>query len=92
MSALDDIKRRLDEASKFAPLEQLALSTQCGFASAGPGNQVSEDAQENKLRLVAEVADRGLGVARRAGRRARLRRVQGTPAPGVACWPERAFA
>jgi hypothetical protein len=34
------------------------LSTQCGFASAGPGNAISEDAQENKLRLVAEVADR----------------------------------
>jgi methionine synthase II (cobalamin-independent) len=38
--------------------EQLALSTQCGFASAGPGNAISEDAQENKLRLVGEVADR----------------------------------
>ena len=37
---------------------ELALSTQCGFASAGPGNAISEDAQENKLRLVAEVADR----------------------------------
>jgi hypothetical protein len=34
------------------------LSTQCGFASAGPGNAISEDAQENKLRLVAEVANR----------------------------------
>jgi len=38
--------------------DQLALSTQCGFASAGPGNAISGDAQENKLRLVAEVADR----------------------------------
>jgi 5-methyltetrahydropteroyltriglutamate--homocysteine methyltransferase len=34
------------------------VSTQCGFASAGPGNAVSEDAQENKLRLVADVANR----------------------------------
>ncbi len=39
-------------------LNELALSTQCGFASAGPGNAISEGAQENKLRLVGEVADR----------------------------------
>jgi hypothetical protein len=42
--------------------EQLALSTQCGFASAGPGNAISEDAQENKLRLVGEVANRVWGT------------------------------
>ena len=40
----------------------LRFSTQCGFASAGPGNQISENVQENKLRLVGEVADRVLGV------------------------------
>jgi hypothetical protein len=34
------------------------LSTLCGFASAGPGNMISEGAQENKLRLVSDVADR----------------------------------
>jgi 5-methyltetrahydropteroyltriglutamate--homocysteine methyltransferase len=47
---------RIREASRFFPREQLALSTQCGFASAGPGNAISEGAQENKLRLVGEVA------------------------------------
>jgi methionine synthase II (cobalamin-independent) len=52
---------RLEEPYGFFPLEQLALSTQCGFASAGPGNQISEDARENKLRLVGEVADRVWG-------------------------------
>ena len=53
--------RRISEAGGFFPLERLALSTQCGFASAGPGNQISEDAQENKLRLVGRVADRVWG-------------------------------
>jgi methionine synthase II (cobalamin-independent) len=57
----DQLAARISEASGFFPLEQLALSTQCGFASAGPGNQISEDAQENKLRLVGEVADRVWG-------------------------------
>jgi methionine synthase II (cobalamin-independent) len=52
---------RIREASRFFPREQLALSTQCGFASAGPGNAISEGAQENKLRLVGEVADRVWG-------------------------------
>src|SRR3989440_575578 len=58
---LNELAARISEASGFFPLEQLALSTQCGFASAGPGNQISEDAQENKLRLVGEVAARVWG-------------------------------
>jgi hypothetical protein len=37
------------------------LSTQCGFSSAGAGNAINEDAQEKKLRLIAEVADRAWG-------------------------------
>jgi 5-methyltetrahydropteroyltriglutamate--homocysteine methyltransferase len=49
---------RIDEAARFHPREQLALSTQCGFSSAGPGNAISEDVQEKKLRLVSEVAAR----------------------------------
>ena len=52
---------RIDEAARFHPREQLALSTQCGFSSAGPGNAISEDAQEKKLRLVSEVAARAWG-------------------------------
>ena len=61
MEPADELAARVREAGGFFPLDQLALSTQCGFASAGPGNQISEDAQENKLRLVAEVADRVWG-------------------------------
>jgi 5-methyltetrahydropteroyltriglutamate--homocysteine methyltransferase len=57
MEPVDSIAARVREASGFFPREQLAVSTQCGFASAGPGNAISPDAQENKLRLVAEVAD-----------------------------------
>jgi len=58
MESPDQLAARIDEASRFFPREQLALSTQCGFASAGPGNAISEDAQENKLHLVGEVAGR----------------------------------
>ena len=52
----DDIKRRLEEAAKFVPLEQLALSPQCGFASTEEGNILSEDEQWAKLRLAVELA------------------------------------
>jgi 5-methyltetrahydropteroyltriglutamate--homocysteine methyltransferase len=53
----DDIKRRIDEATKFAPLEQYALSAQCGFASTEEGNLVSEDEQWAKFRMIVELAD-----------------------------------
>jgi 5-methyltetrahydropteroyltriglutamate--homocysteine methyltransferase len=52
----DDIKRRLAEAAKYAPLEQLALSPQCGFASTEEGNILTEEEQWAKLRLAVEVA------------------------------------
>ena len=52
----DDILRRLREAAKFAPLEQLAVSPQCGFASTEEGNVLSEEEQWAKLRLAVEVA------------------------------------
>jgi len=52
----DDIKRRLDEASKYAPLEQLCLSPQCGFASTEEGNVLTEDEQWAKLRLIVDIA------------------------------------
>ena len=52
---------RIEEAARFYPRDQLALSTQCGFASAGPGNAISEDGQERKLQLIAEVAHRAWG-------------------------------
>jgi 5-methyltetrahydropteroyltriglutamate--homocysteine methyltransferase len=53
----DDIKRRLDEATKFAPLDQLALSPQCGFASTEEGNVLTEDQQWAKMREVIEIAE-----------------------------------
>ncbi|HEX5688656.1 MAG TPA: cobalamin-independent methionine synthase II family protein, partial [Roseiflexaceae bacterium] len=52
----DELKRRIDEASQYVPLERLALSPQCGFASTEAGNLLSEADQEAKLRIVAEVA------------------------------------
>jgi 5-methyltetrahydropteroyltriglutamate--homocysteine methyltransferase len=62
MEPPDQLAARIGEASRFFPREQLALSTQCGFASAGPGNAISEDVQQNKLRLVGEVAGRVWGT------------------------------
>jgi 5-methyltetrahydropteroyltriglutamate--homocysteine methyltransferase len=52
----DAIKRRIDEASKFVPLEQLALSPQCGFSSTVHGNDIAVEQQAAKLRLVVEIA------------------------------------
>jgi 5-methyltetrahydropteroyltriglutamate--homocysteine methyltransferase len=57
LEAKDTIKRRIDEAAKFVPLEQLALSPQCGFASTEEGNALTEDEQWAKLRMIVEVAD-----------------------------------
>ncbi len=52
----DDLKRRLDEASKYVPLEQLCLSPQCGFSSTVEGNVLTIDEQFAKLRLIVETA------------------------------------
>jgi 5-methyltetrahydropteroyltriglutamate--homocysteine methyltransferase len=52
----DDIKRRIDEAAKFAPLDQFAVSPQCGFASTEEGNVLAEDEQWAKLRMAVEIA------------------------------------
>jgi 5-methyltetrahydropteroyltriglutamate--homocysteine methyltransferase len=52
----DMLKRRIEEASRYVPLERLALSPQCGFASTEEGNLLTAADQEAKLRLVAEVA------------------------------------
>ena len=56
MEAKDALKRRIDEAARYAPLEQLALSPQCGFSSTVHGNAIAMEAQVAKLRLVVEVA------------------------------------
>ena len=52
----DMLLRRIDEASKYIPVERLAISPQCGFASTMPGNLLSWDEQKRKLELVAEIA------------------------------------
>jgi 5-methyltetrahydropteroyltriglutamate--homocysteine methyltransferase len=52
----DDIRRRIDEAAKYAPLEQLCLSPQCGFASTEEGNNLAEDDQWRKLEMIVDVS------------------------------------
>jgi 5-methyltetrahydropteroyltriglutamate--homocysteine methyltransferase len=52
----DDLKRRIDEAAKFVPLEQLCLSPQCGFSSTVEGNALTYDDEVAKLRLIVETA------------------------------------
>ncbi len=56
METKDELKRRIDEAAKYVPLEQLALSPQCGFSSTVHGNQIAVENQAQKLRLVIDVA------------------------------------
>jgi 5-methyltetrahydropteroyltriglutamate--homocysteine methyltransferase len=51
-----DLLRRIDEASKYVPVENLALSPQCGFASVEQGNLLSWDEQRRKLELVVDTA------------------------------------
>jgi 5-methyltetrahydropteroyltriglutamate--homocysteine methyltransferase len=57
LESRDDLKRRIDEAAKFAPLDQLCLSGQCGFASTEEGNALTEDEQWAKLARIVEVAE-----------------------------------
>jgi len=52
----DEIRRRIDEAAKFVPLEQLCLSPQCGFASTEEGNTLTEEQQWAKLAMIVDVA------------------------------------
>src|SRR5438270_431268 len=48
----DDIKKRIDEATKYVALDQLCLSPQCGFASTEEGNVLTDEAQSNKMRMI----------------------------------------
>jgi 5-methyltetrahydropteroyltriglutamate--homocysteine methyltransferase len=52
----DKLRRRIDEAAKYVPLEQLCLSPQCGFSSTVDGNALTIDEEKAKLRLVVETA------------------------------------
>jgi 5-methyltetrahydropteroyltriglutamate--homocysteine methyltransferase len=56
LEAKDELKRRIEEASRYCPIEQLCLSPQCGFASTVEGNDLSYEQEVDKLRLVVETA------------------------------------
>jgi 5-methyltetrahydropteroyltriglutamate--homocysteine methyltransferase len=53
----DAIKRRIEQAAKFVPLDQLCVSPQCGFASTEEGNVLAEEEQWAKLRMIVEIAE-----------------------------------
>jgi 5-methyltetrahydropteroyltriglutamate--homocysteine methyltransferase len=57
----DAVERRIEEAGKFAPIEQFCLSPQCGFASTEEGNILAEEEQWAKLRMIVELADKVWG-------------------------------
>src|SRR5438105_2423839 len=63
LESKDQLKRRIDEASKYFPIEQLCVSPQCGFASTHHGNRVSEDIERRKLELIVETATEVWGSA-----------------------------
>jgi 5-methyltetrahydropteroyltriglutamate--homocysteine methyltransferase len=56
LESKDSIKKRIEEAAKIVPLDQLALSTQCGFASTEEGNAIAEQQQWDKLKLVVDIS------------------------------------
>jgi 5-methyltetrahydropteroyltriglutamate--homocysteine methyltransferase len=56
LETVDELKRRIDEAAQYVPLEQLAISPQCGFSSDVVGNLIDEDDQKRKLEVVVETA------------------------------------
>ena len=57
LESLDDLKRKFEQASKFADLDQLGIAPQCGFASTEEGNAITEDDQKRKLELVVKTAE-----------------------------------
>jgi 5-methyltetrahydropteroyltriglutamate--homocysteine methyltransferase len=61
LESVDEICRKIDQAAQFAPLEQLGIAPQCGFASTEEGNEISTEDQRRKLELVVNVAERMWG-------------------------------
>jgi 5-methyltetrahydropteroyltriglutamate--homocysteine methyltransferase len=57
LESKDYLKRRIEAASKYAPMEQLCLSPQCGFSSTFEGNDLTREQQIAKLRLIVETAE-----------------------------------
>ncbi len=58
LETVDELRRRIDDAARFVPLDQLALSPQCGFASGIAGNLLTEDEQWAKIDVMLETARR----------------------------------
>jgi 5-methyltetrahydropteroyltriglutamate--homocysteine methyltransferase len=58
---MDELRRRIDEAAKYVPIENLAISPQCGFASTAMGNLLTWDEMRRKLELVVETAQKVWG-------------------------------
>ena len=57
LESVDDLKRKFDEASRYADLDQLGIAPQCGFASTEHGNRISYDDQRRKLELAVTLAE-----------------------------------
>jgi 5-methyltetrahydropteroyltriglutamate--homocysteine methyltransferase len=57
LESKDELKRRIDEAAQYVPLEQLCISPQCGFASTQEGNRLTQDEQRRKLEHLVEIAE-----------------------------------
>ena len=62
IETVDELRRRIDEAARYLPLEQLAISPQCGFASSLRGNLLTEDEQFRKLDVMLETAAKVWGT------------------------------
>jgi 5-methyltetrahydropteroyltriglutamate--homocysteine methyltransferase len=63
MESLDDLKRKFDDAARYADIGQLGIAPQCGFASTEEGNTISADDQRRKLDLVVRTAEAVWGSA-----------------------------
>ena len=61
LESQDDLRRRIDEAARYVPLENLAISPQCGFASTSAGNLLTVDEEQRKLELVVDTAQKVWG-------------------------------
>jgi 5-methyltetrahydropteroyltriglutamate--homocysteine methyltransferase len=57
LEPVDQLRRRIEEASRYVPIDDLALTPQCGFASTSRGNQLTVDEERRKLELVVRTAD-----------------------------------
>src|SRR5678816_4029131 len=63
LESKDEIKRRIDEAAKYAPMDQFCLSPQCGFSSTVHGNEIQREQQADKMRMIVELAGEVWGGA-----------------------------